>query len=269
MLLVVLSGCISPDASVSFDNVSKSEVAERATTNSESINDEVSKAIKNGTATTAQQLPLDVREDVEPVVHEGSVYDVDQNKTGESTETRVVVVAERTNKSSDFSLDGLSDKDREIISGAVEPITSIDNVERQIYFPQFYEDDELRNSVFAEQDEVRVSFGDGDVYRVTVVEREEVDRELYTYSSEQISPTTEDYGEKLIEEHAFTLENLSEETESLVEESINQSYYGEESEAYNSLDERFREENAIRKTDYSGKWIAYYEGELYWVDIST
>lgn len=268
-LLVVLSGCISPDASVSFENVSESEVAERATTNSGSINDEVSEAIENGTVTTVQQLPFDIREDVEAVVHEGSVYDLDQNKTGESTETRVVVVVEKTNKSSDFSIGSLSDKDREIISGAVDAVRSMDNVEREIYFPGFYTDNELRNSVFTEQDGIKVGFGDERNYKLTVVEREEVDRDLYKYSSEQISPTIEDYGEELIEEHAFALENISKETESLVEESISQGYYGEESDAYNRLNERFRQENAVREADYSGEWIAYYEGELYWVKIST
>jgi hypothetical protein len=110
---------------------------------------------------------------------------------------------------------------------------------------------------------------EGEEYALTVGETSEATINVYRYEATLRAESTEIYAEELKTKYAFTPAGLSEAEESVVTAALDGSYYAEstDDEGFAALVERFRDREGIRKDEYSGEFLVWYESRLYWVDM--
>lgn len=257
------AGCVEPEATASLEPVTPSEVTEKATINAGILDDAVKEAAENGSSnTTTRDLPRDVTERDKPVLYNETVYNLSEERVGEVEVTEIEVTANTTQQEADLNYDQLSEKDKETIEGAIVEAGE----ENKVIISSSYTPEELVNSVFENSQTVNVAF-EGEVYNVTVRDRDMDVREEYVYYAEEIGENKTAYGNSLIRDKAFTLREAPNGSSEVLNEAINGTYYGDETEGFNALRDRFEQEDAVYERNESAKWLVRYNGELYWAEL--
>lgn len=121
-----------------------------------------------------------------------------------------------------------------------------------------------------------IVWDDGSEAAWFVDDSHETTLKTYQYSAEKIDDA-KTYGERMVERFGFTLDNLSEEEQAIVETAIeNEDGYAVEqeetpSEAFESLLDRFEAQQPAHGLDEDpsdrGSYVADYEGSWYWSTV--
>lgn len=109
---------------------------------------------------------------------------------------------------------------------------------------------------------------EGETYRLEIEADREVTVRTYEYDAVLVAESADALGRQLRERYLFTLTDLSEEQQSIVEEAT-RTYRPEDEvpEAFRSLSEEIRSHDAIEIEEDSGTWLVRYEGSVYWTNL--
>jgi hypothetical protein len=275
-VLALTAGC-SADGSLSMQPVDDAGLAAEA---SDELPDDqtgddrsvVRRAIENGSATVvAQDPPVDEQL---PTRHEGRFYAVNYTEAGTEPAHRVTVEVDYngTADGSVVAYEDLPAVDRETLDGALGRGDVVENRLQPGYdfgTSAVYEESEAASSAFVgdwAHDAVRY---EGETYPVSV-DVEETTLTVYRYEATTVANSSEAYARQLRDRYEFELSGLSEAERSVVDEALNDTKYLEstDNEGFASLVERFRSQDAVTETEYDGRFVVRYEGQLYWVTVN-
>ena len=266
LLLVASSGCIHADATVRFERLDGlTEVAESTTVEPDSLHPSVRTAVSNGTSekTTEDSFLTDEFSDKDVVRYGGTYYRLSQRVAGTVTAEGVTINVTGTQEPAQYTLEDLPSIDREPIEAQID---NIRDSNPRIITEQLYELEERNRSILLEERKVVVTHRGGN-YSVTTRNHETLERTLYVYESSVVANSSTEYGNRILRNYSFTLEAPPEGSESILDEAINDTYYGEETEGFNSLKERFMQEKAYVSSDTRGVWFVRYNDSLYRAEL--
>jgi hypothetical protein len=281
--MAALAGCADPAGSLRMDPVNDTELADRASHPTdvsdlpadlarEMSDREVARdVIENGSLTvTGQRPPIEAEL---PYRHRGEYYDLSYRRVGEraGVETDVEIDYNATDPGGPVvAFADLPATDRERLKPAFASDPRIHRPGPEVGTHVTYTDDAAANStVLSHAGGSVVVVYEGEEYALTVGETSEATINVYRYEATLRAESTEIYAEELKTEYAFTPSGLSEAEESVVTAALDGSYYAEstDDEGFAALVERFRDREGIRKDEYSGEFLVWYESRLYWVDM--
>lgn len=228
--------------------------------------------IENGTATAVADRPP-VDEEL-PFRHEGRFYAVDYEENGTRPGYDLNVLIDYNASSVDGEVADYADLpavDRRALAYLVERDWP-DEVSLKPGYDlgdgAIYTEDEAASSVLAPDQEYDAVRYEGEVYAIDV-ETEEQTLTVYRYEATKVAASHEAYAADLRDRYEWELSGLNESERGLVEESLNDTHYVEESDdaAFDSLVDRFRAHEAVEETDYRGSYVVRYDGRLYWAAI--
>lgn len=264
-----LTGCADPQAVLVLNEATDSEMADTAE-EIEPVSDEaevITDAVGDNNATYVGTGRVPPMEFSSPLLHNGTYYDAEMRSETVSEDTEYVLRIkyagdEPTENETDY--DALPEADRDAVSRLLPPEE-----------PEGFEDETGRLYTKDERNaSVLVGGGthtvvvEGKRYTVEAERGETVDRREYTYRFEEAAETRDEYVSWMKEEFTFTLDDLSEEERTVVEEAIDGGYYeGSSADEFVSLVERFREHRAVRSDEWGGEWLVEYEDTVYLADL--
>jgi hypothetical protein len=292
--LVALAGCSAP-GSVGLTPVDDGALADEASRSVDGpraqVDDEtarvVREAVEDGAANATgrgQDPPVDERagiDEVYPYQYRGAFYEMRATVVDRETVHRVEIRADYNASDADLEdatgepvrLAALPPADRRALEGVVPPRTDrrVDGYE--LGASATYTDAELAASDLvregARQPTERVLVHDGERYLLEVGAPEETIRYTYRYTAEEVAPNEAAYAASLRERYLFELDGLSEPEREVVSAARNGTYYadGGDDEAFASVVDRFREQDAFRRDEYNGEWIVRWNGQVYWASL--
>lgn len=267
-----VAGCVAhPDVILTLDEVSDSELADRASNDAEIIERDIeesnvtSELFENGTYTRTgrwEEINTDLR-----YVYEGEYYRVDAETSPAPPDTVHIIEAEYVGDEEvegETEYDELPEVDREALSF----LTSAEVTEGSYgnSAEDLYEGGADENSVIVSGTTVVVV--DGRRFSVETDESQIIDRQEFSYTAENIASSQDEFVSWLKDEYMFELSGLSDEERAIVEEAIEEGYYENSSEeAFESLVNRFQEHDAIEPEEEGGYWIVEYQDTTYWTDL--
>lgn len=278
VLLAGLGGC-SAAGSLSMEPVTDAELAERASlelpTGERPGPDRAvaRRAVANGTAETVATRPPVEGDRVYRA--NGSFYRLSVTVVGTEPGQAVGYLLDGNVSAADaeregwtvVALEDLPAADREALGPLLER-TPPDSDRERVGVRQVYRADEIGDSRLASGTVDAVRYR-GELYRVTVTEREDQQLQVYRYEATTVAESAAAYGQQLREGYAFELSGLSEGEQRIVEAAIDGSYYAEtdDDQAFAALVDRFRAHEGVVEDEYGGSYVVRYEGQLYWVRL--
>ena len=266
-LVIVSSGCVAPDARMDLREVKDEELAELTTEDFsylQQMNPGIRSAFLNGSINSTVDIPYDVREYDEPVEFNGSYYEIDQKKIGETEEVSVRYIGERVESNEETEVN-FSEKDKEILEQIRYQARRSDYEAPERIFGGDYTPEEFRKSNIVDFKEIYVS-EDNITFRLNKEEVRNVTTDVYNYTSRRVAKTTDELVEKLKEKYMITLDASDHSGEFL--ETATQGYYGEETPEFIKTVNILRDKKAYRETEKSGRWLVNYGNNTYWVEAS-
>ncbi|MFP4188158.1 MAG: hypothetical protein ACLFR5_01975 [Halobacteriales archaeon] len=269
--VVALAGCVDPRAVLTLEEVDDAELADRVAEDVEGTDgeDAVRRAVENGTYTTGGdssglEPPIEAGE----VVYEDVYYDLSVEATTVAEDRLYVLRVENVGSGSvndEVAYDELPEADRNALLEVFEEEDATDEgFEDGTEYP--YTEDEHADSVLVDGATV---VRDGLRYEVEAEQRRTIERQEFTYTADEIADSAEDFGGWARDKYGFTLDGLSDEERSVVEDAIDGGYYeGSTTDAFESLVRRFREHRAVTSDEFGGEWIVEYEGATYFANVS-
>lgn len=269
-----LTGCVAhPDVVLDLEEVSDSELADRASNDAEIIEREVEKPnvtselFENGTYTRTarwEAINTDLR-----YVYDGEYYRVDVETSPAPPDVVYEIDAEYVGDEGmedELEYEELPEVDREALSFLTS--AEVTDGEYQNSTEYLYEAGADEESAIASEATVVIVVVDGRRFSVETEESNDIERQDYEYTSEKIASSQDEFVSWLKDEYRFELSGLSEEERAVVEEAIEEGYYENSSEeAFESLVNRFQEHDAIEPEQDGGNWIVEYENTTYWADL--
>lgn len=109
----------------------------------------------------------------------------------------------------------------------------------------------------------------GTEYALRVRETEEGPIRTYRYEVSRVAGSSAAYADRLTDEYAFALANLTGPERDVVEAARGDAYYAEstDDEAFGALVDRFRRHRAVERDGDGGSWLVRHEGRLYWAEL--
>lgn len=276
-LLALTAGC-SADGSLSMQPVDERGLAEQA---SNELSDDpqdrdaalVRAAIENGTATRVDERPP-VDEPL-PFRHDGRFYDVSYSEVGTERGYAVQVRIDFNASSVEGEVVEYGDLpavDRRTLADTLERADRTEERLRPGYdegVRDTYNESDAESSVFARTQEYDAVRYEGEVYPVDATTESET-LTVYRYEAALVAESAEAYGATLRDEYAFELSGLSDAESDLLAEATNDTHYIEDSDnqAFASLVERFRSHETVTETEYDGRFVVRYDGQVYWATMS-
>ncbi|WP_436924021.1 hypothetical protein [Halosimplex amylolyticum] len=275
-LLAGLSGC-SAEGSLSLTPVNDSALAEEAShpvpTGAPPDSDEnvVQRAIETGTATAIGDRPP-VEERL-PFRHDGRFYALDYAENGTAPGYDVEIRIDYNASSVDGTVVDYEDLPA-VDRGALEFALSQDRSDAilepgyDIGVSSIYTEDDGESSVLAPTQEYDAVRYEGEVYPIDARAEQET-LTVYRYEASEVAGSREAYAESLRDRYEFELSGLSGGEREIVNKSIDDSYWVEDSdnEAFDSLVDRFRAHEPVEETEYDGSYVVRYDGRLYWAEV--
>ncbi|QPV62345.1 hypothetical protein I7X12_16620 [Halosimplex litoreum] len=276
-LVAGLSGC-SAEGSLSLTPVDDRALAQEAShvlpTDGSPDEDErvVRRAIDNGTATAVGERPP-VDEQL-PFRHDGRFYAVEYAENGTEPGYEFGIRIDFNASTVDgrvVDYQKLPAVDRD----ALAFVLSRDLPDEGALEPGFdfgvggtYTEDDAESSVLVPAQEYDAVRYEGEVYPIDV-EAERTELTVYRYEASEVAGSHETYADSLRERYEFELSGLSQGERDLVNDSLNETYWVEDSDnrAFDALVDRFRAQNPVEETDYGGSYVVRYDGGLYWAEI--
>lgn len=269
-----LAGCSEVDATLRMYAVDDERLANRYATDSEMIHGDsrriVVEAIEEGETVVETEESLFAPD--RPVGHEGSYYEVSREVLDRTDETEYEIAVDYDPDSSTpevgkIRFEELPPVDREALGEALPP-PSDDHpgvVVRPVYL-----DVEIERSVLVPDQEYDVVVYDGERYVIEVRDGKSRTVSEYRYTATKIADDDADLASDLRERYLFELTGLSDAQRKIVDAAREGGYREDEpSRAFRNLAARFHEQEGIDTHEYGGNWIASYEGDDYWSELST
>jgi len=266
-LVIVSSGCVAPDARLDMRDVDNEELAELTTEDFsylERMNPGIRSAFLNGSSRSTADIPYDVREYDEPVEFNGSYYRIERSKIGETEEVTVRYIGERVESNKETEVD-FSEKDKEILDQIRHQARRSEYEAPKRIFGGDYTPEQFRKSNIVDFNEIYVS-EDNITFHLKKQEIRKVTTEVYNYTSRSVANSTGEWAERLREEYMITLDPSNHSREFL--RHATEGYYGEETPEFINTVSILRNKKAYRETEKSGRWIANYKNNTYWVEAS-
>lgn len=267
-----LTGCIAhPDVVLTLDEVSDSELADRASNDAEIIERDTdeenvtSELFGNGTYTRTgrwENINTDLR-----YVYDREYYRLDAETSSVPPDVVHIVEAEYVGDEEvegETEYEELPELDREALSF----LTSADVTDGE-----YQDSTEYLYEAGADEESSIVSGTttvvlDGRRFSVETEESQVLDRQDFEYTAEKIASSQEEFVSWLEDEYMFELSGLSDEERAIVEEAIEEGYYENSSqEVFESVVNKFQKHEAIEPEEEGGYWIVEYENTTYWADL--
>lgn len=275
-LLAGLAGC-SAAGSLSMTPVDDRGLAEAASNPvpddaPDRDRDVVRRAVENGTATAVGDRPP-VDEPL-PFRHDGAFYDLDYAENGTEPGYDVEIRVDYNASAVDGTVVDYADlpaADRAALSFLDrERRPGESNLQDGYDFGigTTYSEADAESSVLAPTQEYDAVRYDGETYPVDV-DADRTDLTVYRYEATRVAESHEAYAADLRAAHEFELSGLSAAERSIVAESLDDTYYEEDSndEAFASLVDRFRAQEPVTESESRGSYVVRYDGQLYWVEL--
>jgi hypothetical protein len=231
----------------------------------------VREAIENGSAIERSRGPLVDRG--LPFAHEGRYYNVSWNVTARQPGTDAEIAFDYNGTAAPdetVAYENLSARDREAIDQLFPPLTDHRENGYEVGVGIAYTESERNRSVLLAEKYEAVRY-EGETYPVRVSDTERVTIKTYRYTATVVANSSAEYASLLRGQYLFTLSNLSNEEQQVVETAITdgETYYAEDTDdqAFRSIMERFGHHEAIHKAEYEGTWLVRYEGEVYVAEL--
>jgi hypothetical protein len=246
----------------------------------ESYRSLVANATGNGT-----DLPHDGPEErppfrpARPVVHNGSVYDLNWESTGRfdtHTEYVISLTAHDDDRETDIEFTALPEIDRDRLDSFRRRLARHDPNEDQpmprMQLQDQYTAAELDASALVPESEYEVIAIEG--YPVTVsVGSRTVSADIYSYTATERASTLAAFGRELRAEHQFELTGLTENEREFFESVIaDGSYYqgglsDDQQAAFESVADRLVARPALFVEHRQAEWLLEYDDSDYWVTV--
>jgi hypothetical protein len=276
LVLVLLTGC-SAAGSLDMEPATDDRIAEQASRTVPETADEpidigraVRSAIENGSATARSQAErlepgLPFRSDgryynvTSSVVNRqpGTFYrlGIDYNGTAPATAT--------------VAYSDLSARDRAILDTVLPPKGVKNRPGSDWHLDATYTTSEHNQSVLFSEGVDAVRY-EGEVYPITVSERNPTTVLTRQYTATVVTTSTAAYAQQLRSNYVFPLGDLSDAERSVVTEAISDSYYADSDsdDAFARVLERFVRQTAIQQNEYRGTWLVRYDGTVYLAELS-
>ena len=263
-LVVISSGCVSPDARLDMREVNDSELSELTSEDFSRLDPELQSVFTSNKSMTTASLPYDVDHKDEPVFLNGSFYSVDGEVVDSVKRLRVEFIGREVDSSNESSVN-FSERDMEIYRKAVRLVNMTDYRVEDMLFGADYNPEEYSKSKIVNHETVSITEGNVSV----VLEKHDVSnvsREVYNYSLTRVANSTEDWTEQLKEKYLTTLDPSNHSSEFLM--NATDSYYGDETEEFINTVKILKESKAYNLEEYGGKWIVEYRNGTYWTEAS-
>lgn len=280
---VGVAGCADPDVAMFVDRVSTdSAIGTQATLqpDRESYRSLVANATGNGT-----DLPHEGPEERppfrpdRPVVHNGSVYDLNWESTGRfetHTEYVISLTAHDDDRETAIEFTALPDIDRNRLDSFRRRLagraSDTDEPMPRMQLQHQYTAAELDASALVPESEYAVIGIEG--YPVTVsVGSRTVSADIYSYTATERAATLAAFGRELRAEHRFELMGLSDNEREFFESVIaDGSYYqgglsDDQQAAFGSVADRLVARPALFVEDRQAEWLLGYDDSDYWVTV--
>lgn len=267
-----VAGCVAhPDSVLVFEEVNDRELADRATHNAENVEREIdelnvaAELFENGTYTwTGRWEPINTKL---PYVYEGEYYTVDVETSTAPPDVMYDIEAEYVGDEQvegETEYEQLPEADREALSflnsAEITEEGYNDTVEHLYEAGADEESTIVSGTTVVVVGERRFSVEAG--------ESNDIERQEFSYTSQKIASSRDEFVSWLNDEYRFELSGLSDEERAIVEEAIGEGYYeGSSNEAFRSVVETFQEHDAVKPEEEGGYWLVEYEGTTYWVDL--
>lgn len=263
-LVVISSGCVSPDARLDMREVNDSELSELTSEDFSRLDPELQSVFTSNKSMTTASLPYDVDHKDEPVFLNGSFYSVDGEVVDSVKRLRVEFIGREVDSSNESSVN-FSERDMEIYRRAIRSANMTQYEEADAVFGVDFTPEEYSKSEIINHDKVSITEGNVSV----VLEKHDVSnvsREVYNYSLTRVANSTEDWAEQLKEKYLTTLDPSNHSSEFLM--NATDSYYGDETEEFINTVKILKESKAYNLEEYGGKWIVEYRNGTYWTEAS-
>jgi hypothetical protein len=268
LLAFPLAGCAHSSSLLDMEEATDRELTDRVAQSVEPGTDEytlVSDAVANGSATVSDRSPpLDADE---PVAFGGAYYEVSMTELDrrEATWHELQIdynPAETTPESGAIAHEDLPSVDREALGRLVSPERPPESEGFDAGRVHDYAESATAESVFVPTQEYDILLFEGDRYRIDVSEHP-VEEGRYQYELARTADSRSAFAEQLRSEYQFRLTDLSTDEQDIVEEAIDSTYLGDDSDAFQSVVSRLLAHNALEGGDTYGTWLAEYEGTSY------
>lgn len=270
-----LAGCAHPSAVLVMDEVTDSDIAERASRDVSNDPDGsriVADAVERGNATASGRSPP--LETDRPVAHDGAYYSLSYTESyrGEITQYDIAIdynPGTETPGGSAIDYEDLPEVDREALDSLLPPPEDRPTSDGyDVGVGHEYDDEAAEASVLVPEQEYDAVVYEGTRYPIRADDGRDVTVYDYRYEAERVAADAAEFAEGIRAEYLFTLSGLSEAERDIVAEAIEDGYYeGSANDAFRSVAERFRAHEAVRPETGGGYWLARYEGTDYWSDL--
>lgn len=261
MLLVSMAGCIEPETSVRSSQLDNdSEIANEFSVSVERIEPDV-----RGVITNQETRNTSVRFSSfsEVIRYNDTYYEFDRDRVGTAEVKRVEITnVETLDGEATYSMEQLSQADKKLIEAFLPQADEIE----QFGAGEVYRRDEITNSVLVGKTDVNVSY-QNTTYRLDVESRQTNTRRLFRYDSTVVSNDTGEYASKIRGQHLHTISSIDK-TNSVLNQSLSTgSYYGEKSDDFEALNRSLPQEKALILSEYKGRWLVQYDGQIYKLSV--
>jgi hypothetical protein len=262
MLVVVSSGCIDAEASLSMDAVSGTELGEKASVDIVDLHPDFEEVLRQGSFQTTENPPRDVLEHDLPVLYNGSLYTLNRTRIGTEDRIKVGYSAKRVDAQADEI--NLTDGEEGMVDMLLDQAGVGSNISAMRYY-HVYTPEEKNRSVLIQRNETTVVRDDVAV-SITKESQENTTEELYNYTGHKVAENLSEYSEKLREEYRFRL-NTSNISEEFLQSAIDETYYGDETEEMLKVVEALKQGRPVKEDFYSRTWIVNYRNNTFWTHV--
>lgn len=264
-LVVVSSGCIDAEASLSMEEVGGTDLGERSSVDIVNMHVDFERVIQEGTSLTTESPPRDVLENDIPVLYKGSLYSLNRTEAGNKEGVLIEYRAEKVEKAQGDEIN-LTSEERDMVDMVLDQAGAGSNISIMTY-NRFYSPEEKNKSVLIGRNKTTFS-RENTTVRLTKDSERSSSEKLYNYTSTQVASNLSKYTSHLREKYLFELDdsNLSEE---FVQKAIERTYYGDETGELKRVLEALKEGQPIKEDGNSRTWIVDYRGNTFWVEAGA
>jgi hypothetical protein len=267
LLSVALAGCGHPPVVLDMDDATANDIADEVSTLLEPGSEEytvVTSARENDSATRRGRTELFAYTSTVRV--DDTFYEVSETRLASSEVTIYEVLVDldpddSTPERGEIEYDDLPEVDRQ----RLDPVVSEKDPPGQDGYDvgvDYGTAEEVGNeSVFVPERQYDVIVDGERRYRVAVDSRTAPEAE-YRYEVTEVAPDVATFADGIRERYLFELAGLSDAERAIVEEAIEEGYF-EDSDAFRSVVDRFREHEGLEVEDFYGTWLVEYEGVEY------
>lgn len=262
-----VAGCGHPPVVLDMDAATADDIADEVSMTAEPDSEEytlVTLARENGSATRNGQYELFDRTSTVRVGD--TFYEVSETRIRSSEVTVHEVLLDfnpddSTPELGEIEYDDLPEVDRQRLDSILPEETPSDEDRYDIGVSYGTAEEVGNDSVFVPERQYDIIVYGEHRYRVAVNSRIASEAE-YRYEVTEIAPDVDTFADQIREQYLFTLTDLSDAEQEVVEEATDGGYFGDD-DAFQSLVDRLRGHEALDVTDSYGTWLLEYENSEY------